>query len=397
MTVCYRRSSYVFVLLADRGIVDLDSFFKGNIDVSHEPQIVGVSLLDGFALTLDRVQLTLLSTLDAKNWIPVSDIIEKFGCSTSQLSALAEHGFLLSDENLSAAEELRVRDERIDGLHWNPYQALAYQRSRWMDSGEDMETPSDLLDALDDYGQLLNVFGKPVSHFHQISSIGCIKLPKVNKDEGIFRTLLSRRTARYFRTDKSLPEEDLSTLLFYTFGYHGTFEVTDGYTVIQKTSPSGGSLHPVEAYPLVLDVEGISSGLYHYNVRDHSIDLLKEIDVTEGRKLAKHITAGQEYFHSANVLVILTARFDRSFWKYRNHQKVLRVVEMDAAHLSQTFHLIGTELGLGTFPTAAIVDEVIENILGLPILAEGAMMVVGCGYPVNEKMPGGFPFKARED
>ena len=397
MPVCYKRSSYVFVLFADLGLVDLDTFFKGKIDVKHEPRVVGISLLTGKTENLDNAQVTLLSTLDAKNWIPQSDILKNFDVDQHDLKKLADEGFLLSDEDYPVAAEMRLRDNRIDTVHWNPYQAFAYMRTRWLDTGSEIEAPSDLMGSLNDYGQLVNVYGKPAPHFHQVNSKGRIKLPRIEQKEGIFKTLLSRQTTRHFRLDKSLPSDDLSTLLLYTFGYHGTHTLADGYTVLRKTSPSGGSLHPVEAYPLILNVEGISPGLYHYNVRDHCLDLIEEIPVGEGRKLAKQITTGQDYFHSANIMVILTGRFNRNFWKYRNHQKALKVVEMDAAHLSQTFYLIGTELGLGTFVTAAIVDELIEKVLDLPVLEEGAMMVVGCGYPLNEEIPGGFRFEPRID
>lgn len=395
MSVCYRRSSYVFLLLADLGVVDLATFFKGKIDVNHKPQMVGVSVLTGKTETFDDVQLSLLSTLDSKHWVPLEDILRQFDIDREQLEKLTDNGFLLTDEDYPAAREMRLRDKRIDKLHWNPYQAFAYMRTRWLDPGTDIEAPSDLLGSLESYEQLVKVYGKPAPHFHEVRSNSSVELKRIEKKEGIFKTLLARQTTRHFRLDKSLSSDVLSTLLFYTFGYHGTHTLAEGYTVLRKTSPSGGSLHPVEAYPLILDVEGVSPGIYHYNVENHRLDLLKEFSVDEGRKLVKQITTGQEYFHSANVAVLLTGRFDRNFWKYRNHQKALKVVEMDAAHLSQSFYLIGTELGLGTFVTAAVVDELIEELLGLPILAEGAMMVVGCGYSLNEELPGGFRFEPR--
>ncbi len=381
--------------MADLAVVDLDTFLTGKIDVTHKPKVVGVSLLTGKTESLTYPEFVLLSTLNSNTWVSQREILTKFEVAQSQLNKLAEHGFILSDGDDSLAAELRLRDSRIDKLHWNPYQAFAYMRNRWLDAGPDAQAPSDLMGYLDDYRQLINVYGNPPAHFHEVSSKRRVELPQTIQNEGIFKTLLARQTARYFSTDKQLPAADLSCLLMYTFGYHGTYTLTDGYTVLKKTSPSGGSLHPIEAYPLILNVEGVESGLYHYNIRDHCLDLVKELTTFEGRALAKQMTAAQEYFHSANVLVVLTGRFDRNFWKYRNHQKALKVVEMDAAHLSQTFYLIGTELGLGTFTTAAIVDDIIEESLDLPIFVEGAMMIVGCGYPINEETPGGFDFNPR--
>jgi hypothetical protein len=58
---------------------------------------------------------------------------------------------------------------------------------------------------------------------------------------------------------------------------------------------------------------------------------------------------------------VMTARFARSFWKYRRHAKILRAILLDAGHLSQTFYLVCTQLGLGPYITAAIDDAELER------------------------------------
>ena len=52
------------------------------------------------------------------------------------------------------------------------------------------------------------------------------------------------------------------------------------------------------------------------------------------------------------MLVVLSGRVARSFWKYRNHVKAYRVLTLDAGHLSQTFQLLAAEAGLAAFVTA---------------------------------------------
>ena len=61
------------------------------------------------------------------------------------------------------------------------------------------------------------------------------------------------------------------------------------------------------------------------------------------------------------------------------------MVELDTGHLSQTFYLVATKLGYGPFMTAAISDLLIENMLGLRYLEEGAIAVVGCGTSVENQ------------
>lgn len=79
------------------------------------------------------------------------------------------------------------------------------------------------------------------------------------------------------------------------------------------------------------------------------------------------------------MVVILVARFDRNFWKYRERENSYAVVLQDAGHLSQTFQLLATELRLGTFYTAAINSDAITSFLELPYPAEAPIGLLGLG------------------
>ena len=68
--------------------------------------------------------------------------------------------------------------------------------------------------------------------------------------------------------------DDLDTVLRYVFGVHGYASRVDGVVCIKRTSPSGGGLHPITAYPIIANVEGIAPGVYHYNAGDHSLALV---------------------------------------------------------------------------------------------------------------------------
>src|SRR5207253_7919197 len=114
---------------------------------------------------------------------------------------------------------------------------------------------------------------------------------------------------------------------------------------------------------------------------------LEPMSAEKARTAAAEFVCGQTYFAGAHVLFVLAARFDRAFWKYRNHPKALAALMMDAAHLSQTMYLVATELGLGAFVTAAINNVDIEERLGLDGYREGALAVCGCGKPAAEPSP----------
>lgn len=150
-------------------------------------------------------------------------------------------------------------------------------------------------------------------------------------------------------------------------------------------------MHPIEAYPIVSNVRGVEPGIYHYDGRRHLLELLSPLDADEAPRTVTRFLAGQDYFGDAHVSIVLTARFLRSHWKYRRHQKAYVGILMDAAHLSQTLYLVATDLGLGAFVTVAINGREIEERLGLDGIEEGAIAVCGCGV----RAPGDSPLELR--
>jgi putative peptide maturation dehydrogenase len=227
-------------------------------------------------------------------------------------------------------------------------------------------------------------FGVPPDHFHATpGALEIHELPVITKDGPLYELLQRRRTTRSFDREKPTSLTELSIVLRYTFGCHALTPVYEGFTLVSKTSPSGGGLHPVEVYPLIARVDGIDPGLYHYNTSEHALELLEPLAPDQVELLIEEFTAGQTYLRSAHVLLVLTARFERSFWKYRQHEKAYPVVLMDAAHLSQTLYLVCTELGLGAFVTAAVNGANVDERLGIDGFHEGTIAAVGFGKPAE--------------
>jgi SagB-type dehydrogenase family enzyme len=79
------------------------------------------------------------------------------------------------------------------------------------------------------------------------------------------------------------------------------------------------------------------------------------------------------------VAFIVVARFDRSFWKYRHHDRAYAVLLMEAGHLAQTFYLVCSRLDLGAYLTAAINTADIDDRLGLDGITGGTLALCGCG------------------
>lgn len=386
-----RRSEYVFLFPRDAGTVDLADLLGGKVTVERTCQLRALSLLREDVFPLRGEEVELLLSVPAGAWVPEEKAVA--GSPTEgagRLARLVERGLVLSDGDEPRAAALRRRHEALEAAAWDPVAALYHFMSKWRDRELDVASSDDPLADLvsssrDLLRELRDRHGDPPPAARTHPGAGPVhRLPLVERSHPLYELLRARRTTRSFRRDADITREELAVLLYWVFGCHGTVRLADDVVALKKTSPSGGGLHPVEAYPLVVGVEGLEPGLYHYEVESHALETLERMGRSEARELAREFVAGQFFLAEAQVLVLLTARFYRTYWKYRRHRRAYAVVLMDAAHLSQTFYLVGEELGLGTFVTAAVNSGNIEDRLGLDPVREGALAVCGCGVPRTE-------------
>jgi putative peptide maturation dehydrogenase len=202
-----------------------------------------------------------------------------------------------------------------------------------------------------------------------------------------FDRLLHRRsTCRNFDAGASIPIAELASVLHRVFGAQASLELEPGAFMLKKNSPSGGGLHPIEAFVLAQRVEGLAPGLYHYHCMDHVLEPVPGPALEELGATAHELVAGQAWFADAPVMLLMAARFQRNFWKYRNHPKAWKVIQLDAGHLSQNLYLSATELGYGAFVTGAINDRCAERLFGLDGISTGAVAVFGFGKRASESV-----------
>jgi SagB-type dehydrogenase family enzyme len=188
------------------------------------------------------------------------------------------------------------------------------------------------------------------------------------------RVLQERRTWREF-SRKPLDLRQLETLLWLAFGVQAWAKIPGVGRLPLKTSPSGGALHPFEAYLLIRNVSGVARGIYHYDDAGHNLELLR---AGCSRSEVKRLLAGQHWFCNSAFVVFLTAVFQRSQWKYE-HPRAYRVVLAEAGHVCQTFCLTATWLGLAPFCTMALADTKIEQALGVDGITESVVYAMGAG------------------
>jgi SagB-type dehydrogenase family enzyme len=200
------------------------------------------------------------------------------------------------------------------------------------------------------------------------------RLPKPDTDGEFARVLQDRRTWRRFsRTPSTLAQ--LSDVLGLTFRVQRWIELPGIGRVALKTSPSGGARHPIECYVLALRVRGLPRGLYHYRADTHALERLPR--TVTARHVARYLP-GQGWYGNASVVVLMTAVFARTRWRYSS-PRAYRVVLAETGHLCQTFCLAASWRGLAPFCTMALADSVIERDVGIDGISEAVMYAAGFG------------------
>lgn len=200
--------------------------------------------------------------------------------------------------------------------------------------------------------------------------------------------LRERRTWRHFGPD-AIQLDSLSTLLHLSLGVQ-SWASTDGEgRVPLKTSPSGGARHPLEAYVVVRRVAGLDPGTYHYASDVHE---LERVPAEKVAPAFDELLPTQWWYREAGALVLLTAVFERTRWRYEG-PRAYRAVLIEAGHVCQTLCLTATWLGLAPFCSMALADAAIENLLGLDGVSESVVYAAGVGSrPVSSaRLPGSVP------
>ncbi|WP_367127453.1 SagB/ThcOx family dehydrogenase [Saccharothrix sp. HUAS TT1] len=288
------------------------------------------------------------------------------------VQALHEAGALLAE-----GDDEADRDEQVarQWREWAPeasffHYATLDNRYAQDDRGQtDPEEQADTSVAAED--------GPRHTLFTEYPDADRVMLPRPHADLRLpyDQVLYARRTHRDF-TDDPVPLSTLATLLSTVFGPVDYIDSGSG-ALFRRTSPAGGARQELDAYLGVLNVTGVDPGMYHYNLREHSLELLSPgLDRDEAVVLG----ANQKWVGEAAFLVVLTAVIDRMSSKYRI-PRCYRVCLLNAGHLGQTFALTATALGLGPAQTGAFSDVPVAERLGLDNIGRIPLYVLAAGVP----------------
>ncbi|HLG16590.1 MAG TPA: SagB family peptide dehydrogenase [Blastocatellia bacterium] len=174
----------------------------------------------------------------------------------------------------------------------------------------------------------------------------------------------------------SLTLEQVATLLHYAYGVTRDNRGT-AFPRPFRIVPSAGALYPLEVFFFSAHVDGLQTGLYHYNPARNDLRFVREGD--ERARLSEALV--QSYLAAASsVIFFITAMFERTTSKYAD--RGYRFVMMEAGHLAQNMNLVATALGLGSVNIGGFFDRQVDALLGLDGLTHSAVYLVCVGKSV---------------
>ncbi|MEO0020519.1 MAG: SagB/ThcOx family dehydrogenase [candidate division WOR-3 bacterium] len=165
------------------------------------------------------------------------------------------------------------------------------------------------------------------------------------------QALLRRRSVRSY-SGEPLTLHEVGQLLWAAQGKTGK---TYG-----RTAPSAGATYPMEVFLVAGRVQGLDSGVYHYDVERHALQLVKTGDV---RSELAGAALGQTCIKNAPASIVLTCEYKRTTTRYG--ERGIRYVHMEAGHIGQNVSLECVALDLGTVMVGAFNDSAVMRVLGV--------------------------------
>lgn len=172
-------------------------------------------------------------------------------------------------------------------------------------------------------------------------------------------TLLQRRTT-LVPSKEPLSLDELAAILYRAMARIRAFRIS---AIESRPELAMTNFAPaLDVYLLVFDVEGLRTGIYAYDIRNHT---LTEKEGTLDRKECRNIIVGQPATETAAVTLIYVAEIERHQWRYR-HRRALRGMWIDTAKAVNELLWELSSRSIVPHITPALSDTQVLELLGLP-------------------------------
>jgi SagB-type dehydrogenase family enzyme len=221
---------------------------------------------------------------------------------------------------------------------------------------------------------------KSANYHQEFKEIECsaerTSLPPV--PESSLSGLIRRRRSCRAYLPRPMPLSAVSALAAAAYGIVENASLEGVGIFLRRSVPSAGGLFPLELFVFLQRVEGLSDGLYHYDVRGHSLEPLRGDPIAD---LAPFLYP-YPFVRDANLVFALAAVFGRNQKKYG--PRGYRYTLLEAGHVAQNICLRAVELGLGTLCMGGFEDSRLNRMLGLEPHREGVVYAVAAGFDAQE-------------
>ncbi|WP_328861218.1 SagB/ThcOx family dehydrogenase [Streptomyces sp. NBC_00306] len=193
-----------------------------------------------------------------------------------------------------------------------------------------------------------------------------------SRDPLLTTALETRRSIRSYG-ERELTAAELGEFLYRVARVRAHFRPGDGSDrdeVVSRPYPSGGQGYELELYVTVRRCAGLAAGIYYYDPVAHRLVLVNG-DAVDRESLFHVASRATGMEARPDVLVTVTARFQRMSWKYRAiaYATTLRHTGV----LYQTMYLVATALGLAPCGLGNGDADMSARVLGLDYLRESSV------------------------
>jgi SagB-type dehydrogenase family enzyme len=137
--------------------------------------------------------------------------------------------------------------------------------------------------------------------------------------------------------------------------------------VSRRPYPGGGAIYELELYPTIHSCENIPPGFYHYCPKNHRLEVICGCNEATDALLQDAIrSTGRE--GTPQVLITITARFQRLSWKYES--MAYSVILKNVGVLYQTMYLVATAMDLAPCALGGGDSDLFARAAGLDYYAE---------------------------
>lgn len=157
--------------------------------------------------------------------------------------------------------------------------------------------------------------------------------------------------------------KEISQILYYANleSKQAREKTKEQFSINPESILNYSSFSALETKVIILrDVESIKTGIYHYDLKKHSLVKLKDGLFEEN--LVK-MCIGQRQLRGATFSFIITAYWEKYFNRY-NHARAYRNLLINAGELAQKYLLLATMYKMSQFITPAFEDKFADELMG---------------------------------